>query len=250
MGKLDGKVALIAYAGGGIGKATAELLAKEGAKVFVQDDDAAKLEGIPGEKIVANLLKQDDADKMIQTVLEKGGGKLDILVNNEDFPGAKKKITDLTSEEFKEVIDMNLRTIWHTMAAIYPTVKGQQALKIVNIGNIAGAAGAPKLAAYSSVKAGLFGLTKTMAKEWQRFPGIRVNAVNAGMIKFPKGEYESQGDGKSAAKALSLNNPFANAVASPLEIANIVLFLASDDSAAINAELINAGGGVYTVSGE
>ena len=245
MGKLDSKTALIAYAGGGIGKAIAEALSAEGAKVFVQDDDAAKLEGVPGEKIIADLLKKDDADKMIQTV----GGKLDILVNNQDFMGVKKKITDLEPAEFKEVVDMNLKTIWHTMAAIYPTVKAQQAIRIVNIGNIAGAAGAPKLAAYSAVKAGLFGLTKTMAKEWSRFPGVRVNAVNAGTVKF-KDEYAKQGAGKAAAKALSMNNPFANAVATPQDIANIVLFLVSDEGTAINAEIINAAGGLYTVSGE
>lgn len=249
MGKLDGKVALIAYAGGGIGRATAELLAKEGAKVFVQDDDAAKLEGIPGEKIIADLLKQEDADKMVQTVKEKGGGKIDILVNNEDFVGAKKKLLDLESAEFKEVVDKNLRTIWHTMAAIYPAVKDQQAMNIINIGNIAGAAGVPKFVAYSSVKAGLYGLTKTMAKEWQRFPGIRVNAIDAGLIKF-KDPYVSQGAGKDAAKALSFNNPFASVTVSPEDIAKIVLFLASDDSTAINAEIINAAGGLYTVSGE
>ncbi len=249
MGKLDGKTALITYAGGGIGKATAELLEKEGAKVFVQDDDEAKLENIPGEKIVADLRKKEDADKMIQTVLEKSGNKIDIIVNNQDFPGAKKKITDLTTEEFKEVLDLNLKTIWHTLAAVYPTVKAQQSIKVINIGSLAGAAGAPKLVAYSSAKAGLYGLTKTMAKEWSRFPNVRVNAVNPGLVKY-KGEYASQGAGKAAAKALSLNNPFASASSTPQDIAKIVLFLASDESSAINAEIINASGGIYTISGE
>ncbi|NVM30651.1 MAG: SDR family oxidoreductase [Candidatus Helarchaeota archaeon] len=249
MGKLDGKVAIIAYAGGGIGKATAELLEKEGAKVFVQDDAAEKLEGVPGEKIIADLRNKEDADKMIQTVLEKGGGKIDIIINNEDFGGAKKKILELTSEEFKEVIDMNLKTIWHTMAAVYPTVKAQQAVSIVNIGNVAGAAGAPKLAAYSSVKAGLYGLTKTMAKEWQRFPGVRVNMVNAGLVKF-KGEYAKQGQGKTTAKALSLNNPFASVSATPQDIANVIVFLVTDEATAINAATVDAIGGVYTISGE
>ncbi|MHA1359587.1 MAG: SDR family NAD(P)-dependent oxidoreductase [Candidatus Helarchaeota archaeon] len=249
MGKLDGKVALICYAGGGIGKATAELFEKEGAKIFVQDDAAEKLEGIPGEAVIADLRKKEDADKMIQTVLEKGGGKLDILVNNQDYVGVKKKITELTMEEFVDVLDMNLRTIWHTLAAVYPTVKAQTAIKIINIGNVAGVAGAPKLAAYSSAKAGLFGLTKTMAKEWARFPGVRVNGVNPGLVKL-KGDYASQGAGKSGVKALSMNNPFANAVSTPQDIANIVLLLASDAGNAINAEMINATGGVYTISGE
>lgn len=249
MGKLDGKVALIAYAGGGIGKATAELFSKEGAKVFVQDDDKAKLEGIPGEKIIGNLINKEDADKMIQTVIEKGGGKIDILVNNEDFVGEKKKIVDLETEEFKHIVDMNLKTIWHTIVAIYPNVKAQQGLKIINVGNSAGAAGIPKLVAYSSVKAGLYGFTKTMAKEWARFPGVRVNQVNAGFVKFGD-EYAAQGGGKIATKALSLNNPFANVSSTPQDIANVILFLASDESSTINAATIDAFGGIYTVSGE
>jgi 3-oxoacyl-[acyl-carrier protein] reductase len=250
MGKLDGKVAVIAYAGGGIGKATAVLFESEGAKVIVQDDADAKLQGVPGEKFIGDLRKKEDADKFIEFAKSTGGGKIDILVNNEDFPEEKKKLIELTTEEFQKVVDMNLKTIWLTLAALYPTVKDQEkeGIKIINIGDVAGAAGAPKLIAYSSVKAGLYGLTKTVAKEWSRFPKVRCNMVNAGTVKF--GEYAAQGDGKTAAKALSLNNPFAAAAATPKDIANVVLFLASDESDAINAATIDAFGGVYTVSGE
>ena len=249
MGKLDGKVAIIAYAGGGIGKATAELFANEGAKVFVHDDAAEKLEGVPGEKIVGDLRKQEDADKLIQTVLEKGGGKIDILVNNEDFVGTKKKIIELTTEEFNEVIDMNLKTIWHTLAAIYPTVKSQTAIRIINIGNVAGSAGASKLAAYSSAKAGLYGLTKTMAKEWARFPGVRVNAINVGVIKF-KGDYAKQGGVKASIKDIGMANPFAGVANNPQDVAAVALLLASESGAIFNAEILNAVGGIYTISGE
>ena len=250
MGKLDGKVAIIAYAGGGIGKATAELFVKEGAKVIVQDDDMAKLEGVPGEKFIGDLRKKEDADKLVQFAKEKGGGKIDILFNNQDFAEERKKLSEMTSEEFKHIMDMNLKTIWQTLAALYPTMKEQNALKVISLGNVAGAAGAPRLFAYSSVKAGLYGITKTVAKEWQRFPGVRVNMINAGTVKFPKEGYASQGEGKTAAKALSLNNPFAAVTATPQDIANVALFLASSDSDAINAATIDAFGGVYTVSGE
>jgi len=249
MGKLDGKVAVIAYAGGGIGKATAELFESEGAKVIVHDDADAKLEGVPGEKFIGDLLNKEDADKLIEFAKNAGGGRIDILVNNQDFAEEKKKITELTSDEFKNILNMNLKTIWYTLAALYPVAKEQEAIKIINIGDVAGAAGTPKLVAYSSAKAGLYGLTKTVAKEWSRFPGVRVNMVNAGMVKFGEG-YANQGEGKTAAKALSLNNPFAAAVTTPKDVANVVLFLASSDSDAINAATIDAFGGVYTVSGE
>jgi 3-oxoacyl-[acyl-carrier protein] reductase len=251
MGKLDGKVAVIAYAGGGIGKATAELLASEGAKVIIHDDADAKLAGIPGEKFIGDLRKKEDADKFIEFAKTKGGGKIDILVNNQDFPEERKKLVELTTEEFQKVVDMNLKTIWLTLAALYPVVKDQEkiGIKIINIGNLAGAAGTPRLVAYSSVKAGLYGLTKTVAKEWSRFPKVRCNMINAGQIKFPEG-YTAQGEGKTAGKALSLNNPFSAVAAAPKDIANVVLFLASDASDAINAATIDAFGGIYSISGE
>ncbi len=251
MGKLDGKVALIAYAGGGLGKASAELFEKEGAKVFVQDDDAAKLEGVPGEHIIADLRKKEDADKMIQTVLEKGGGKINILVNNEDFVPAKKKILDLTTEQFIDTIDRNLRTIWHTLAAIYPTVKAQAKIHIVNIGSAVGAGGASKLIDYASVKSGLYGLTKTVAKEWQRFGGVRCNMVNIGTVKYPEG-YAKQGAQKAGLKEIKNTpmNALVNDTQKLADVANVILFLASDDSEAINAATIDGFGGMYVISGE
>ena len=245
MGKLDGKTALIAYAGGGIGKAIAEIFAAEGAKLIVHDDDAAKLEGVPGEQFIGDLRKKEDADKFIAAA----GGKIDILVNNEDYV-VGGKLVKLTSEQFVETIDYNLRTIWHTLAAIYPGMKAAGGnISIINIGSIAGAAGIPKFADYSAVKAGLYGLTKTVAKEWARFKTVRCNTILVGNVKFPEG-YAPQGIGKKASKALSMNNPFAGVVSTPKDIANIALFLASDDSVAINSEIINAAGGLYSISGE
>ena len=245
MGKLDGKTALIAYAGGGIGKAIAEAFVAEGAKVIVQDDDAAKLEGVPGEQIIADLRKKEDADKFVAAA----GGKVDILVNNEDHV-VGGKIGKLTTEQFIESCDYNLKTIWHTLAAIYPGMKAAGGnISIINIGSIAGAAGIDKFVDYSAVKSGLFGLTKTVAKEWQRFKGVRSNTILVGNVKFPEG-YAKQGLGKKVGKALSMNNPFASVVSKPKDVANIAVFLASDDSSAINAEMINAAGGLYTVSGE
>ncbi len=250
MGKLDGKVAIITYAGGGIGKATAEKFVEEGATVITHDADEAKLEGVPGEHFVGDLRNKDDADKLIAFAKEKGGGKIDILFNNQDFAEEKKKITDLTSEEFKNIMDMNLKTIWLTLAAIYPVVKEQEAIKVISIGDVAGAAGAAKLIAYSSVKAGLYGLTKTVAREWSRFPGVRANMINAGAVKFGEG-YANQGEGRTAAKTVGgFNNPFDKVTATPQEIANVALFLASSDSNAINGATIDAFGGLYTVSGE
>lgn len=245
MGKLDGKVAIIAYAGGGIGKAIAEAFTAEGAKVIVQDDDAAKLEGLPGEKVIGDLRKKEDADKLIAAA----GGKIDILVNNEDHV-VSGKLEKVSTEQFIESSDYNLRTIWHTLAGLYPIMKGQGGnVSIINIGSIAGAAGVGKQVIYSSIKSALFGLTKTVAREWARFGTARCNAILVGNVKFPEG-YTPQGIGKKTAKALSMNNPFAGVVASPQDIANIAVFLASDDSKAINAEIINAAGGLYTVSGE
>ncbi|NHI94213.1 MAG: SDR family oxidoreductase [Candidatus Lokiarchaeota archaeon] len=245
MGKLDGKTALIAYAGGGIGKAIAEAFVAEGAKVIVQDDDAAKLAGVPGEQVIADLRKKEDADKLIA----KAGGKLNILVNNEDHV-IGGKLGKLTTEDFITTVDYNLKTIWHTLAAVYAGMKEAGGnISIINIGSVAGAAGIDKYADYSAVKACLFGLTKTVAREWSRFKNVRCNTIMTGQIKFSEG-YTEQGIGKKAAKALSMNNPLASTVVKPQDIAKIAVFLASDDSIAINAEMINAAGGLYTISGE
>ena len=250
MGKFDGKTVVIAYAGGGIGKAIAEAFAAEGATLIIHDADDAKLAGYPGEKIIGDLRNKEDADKLIQFALQKGGNKIDVLVNNEDFVPEPKKITDLTTEQFIETIDLNLKTIWHTLAAIYPTVKAQTKINIVNIGSVAGAAGTSRFIDYSSVKSGLYGMTKTIAKEWSRFGGVRSNLVNLGQIKFPEG-YEHQGLTKKGFKELiGPTNPIQKADSNPKDVANIVLFLASDDSKSINAATIDAFGGIYTISGE
>ncbi|MHA1232020.1 MAG: SDR family NAD(P)-dependent oxidoreductase [Candidatus Helarchaeota archaeon] len=252
MGKFDGKCVVICYAGGGIGKAAAELFAKEGATVIVHDDSQEKLDVIGvGEKFVGDLLKKEDADKLIEFAIEKGNGKIDVLVNNEDYFPGTAKITDLTTERFIETCDRNLKTIWHTLAALYPKMKAQGGnISIINIGNIAGAGGHSKLVDYSSVKAGLYGLTKTVAKEWARFGTVRCNTVNYGLVKFSE-DYPAQGPGKKGVKDFAgAMNPFQKAVFKPQDIANIILFLASDESKAINATIINATGGMYTISGE
>ena len=250
MGKFDGKTVIIAYAGGGVGKAIAEAFAKEGATLIVHDADNAKLAGYPGEKIIGDLRKQEDADKLIQSALQKGGNKIDVLVNNEDYIPEPTKLANLTTEQFMETVDLNLKTIWHTLAAIYETVKAQTKISIVNIGSVAGAAGVSAYIDYSSVKSALYGVTKTIAKEWSRFGGVRANLVNLGQIKFPEG-YEPQGLGKKGFKELAgPTNPIQKADASPEDVANVVLFLASDDSKSINAAIIDAFGGIYTVSGE
>ena len=217
----------------------------------VHSDDAAKLDGYPGEKVIGDLRKKEDADKLIQEALAKGGNKIDVLINNEDYVPEKKKITDLTTEQFIETVDRNLKTIWHTLAAVYPTVKAQSKISVINIGNIAGAAGVSTLIDYSAVKSGLYGLTKTVAKEWSRFGGARCNLVNIGVVKTPEG-YAGVGPGKKGLKEVTKDalNPLAGNISNLKDVANTVLFLASDDSAAINAAIIDAFGGVYTISGE
>ncbi|MBD3227897.1 MAG: SDR family oxidoreductase [Candidatus Lokiarchaeota archaeon] len=253
MGKFDDKSVLICYAGGGIGMAAAELFEKEGATVIVHDDSEEKLENVPGEKFIGDLRNKEEADKLIEFAVEKGGGKLDVIVNNEDFVVERAKLEDITTDQFREMCNLNLKTIWNTLAAMYPKMKAQKGnLNIVNVGHIDGAAGHTRLIDYSSVKAGLFGLTKTVAKEWSRFQTVRCNAVNYGYVKF-KDPYVNQGPrGKRGIKDFSGPlNPLANyAKFKPQDIAEIILFLASDASKAINAEVVNASGGMYTVSGE
>ena len=252
MGKLDGKCVVICYAGGGIGKAAAELFTKEGAAVIVHDDSKEKLDIVGvGKQFVGDLRKKEDADKLIDFAINNGTGKIDVIVNNEDFAMNLSKIKDLTTEQFKETCDLNLRTIWNTMAATYPKMKAQGGnLNVICLSHIAGASGHSKLVDYASVKAGTFGIVKTIAKEWARFETVRSNGLYYANIKFSE-DYPEQGPGKKGIKDYKgPTNPFQKVINNPMDIAKVILFLASDDSNALNGEMINATGGWNTVSGE
>ena len=242
--KLKNKVALITGGGSGIGEATVLRFAEEGAKVVINDvnvdnansiSEKLKAKGCDVLVCIADVCSKSDVDEMIKKTLKKFG-RLDILVNNAGINRdsfAKK----MSEEQWDKVIDINLKgTFLCAQAALGPMME-QKSGKIINTASI-GALGNIGQANYSASKAGVIGLTRTLALEGARY-NIKVNCVSPGatntamtanmppeIIKFVTGKI-----------------PLGR-FAEPKDIANIHLFLASDESDYITGQVIFVDGGI------
>jgi 3-oxoacyl-[acyl-carrier protein] reductase len=196
VGVLDGKAAIVTGSARGIGRATAELLAEQGARVLINDLDADAAEQaageIQGETAVfgGDLTKQGVPDELVQKAVDEFG-QLDIIVNNAGYTwdGTLHRMTD---EQFQAMLDIHTIVPFRVIRAAAPHMRepakkereeGQEVFrKIVNVTSISGTMGNAGQANYSSAKAGVTGLTKTVAKEWGQFK-INVNAVAFGFVE-------------------------------------------------------------------
>ena len=196
MGVLDGKAAIVTGSARGIGRATAELLSEQGARVLINDldgDVAEQTAGeISGETVVyaGDLTKPDAPDELIKTAVD-AWGKLDIVVNNAGYT-RDNVIHKMTDEEFQAMLDIHTIVPFRVLRAAAPHMRepakkerdeGVEVFrKVVNVSSISGTMGNAGQANYSAAKAGVVGLTKTLAKEWGGFK-INVNAVAFGYIE-------------------------------------------------------------------
>jgi 3-oxoacyl-[acyl-carrier protein] reductase len=196
MGVLDGKVAVVTGSARGIGRATAEILASEGARVLVNDLDGDVAEQASGEidgetvAFAGDLTHEGVPDEMIQRAVDEWG-QLDIVVNNAGYTwdGPIHKMSD---DQFQAMIDIHNVVPFRVLRAAAPHMRepakkereeGREVFrKVVNVSSISGTMGNAGQANYSSGKAGVVGLTKTLAKEWGQFK-INVNAVAFGYIE-------------------------------------------------------------------
>jgi 3-oxoacyl-[acyl-carrier protein] reductase len=243
---LKGKVAIVTGAGHGIGREIALSLARNGAEVVVTDVTDAIFEvgkQIEALESKALPLKCDVTDlEQAQDVEEKVIGKyerIDILVNNAGiYP--QKAFLDMTADDWNKVLRINLNGVFHCTKAVIPKMVKQKYGKIVNIASIAGAVvGFQNLVHYSASKAAIAGFTKSLALEVAQY-GINVNAVAPGPIDV--GDMAANTEiYQQIIKAI----PFGR-MGRPIDIANLVIFLVSDESNFITGQCIVSDGG-YTL---
>ncbi|WP_306055993.1 SDR family NAD(P)-dependent oxidoreductase [Natronococcus wangiae] len=251
--RLENETALITGAASGIGRATAERFAAEGARVIVTDIDS---DG--GERVVAALedegadaefhdLDVTDSEEFHAVVGAVAGEYgLDVIVNNAGtgHPSARLEDTDESMRDF--VIDVNVKGVWNGCHAALPHMKEQGRGAIVNVGSLASLLGLPKQAAYSLSKGAVLNLTRAVAAEAGPY-GVRANTVCPGFTDTSLLEQylAAQDDPEAAREEMAAEYPLKR-LGEPEEVADAILFLASDEASFVSGHGLVVDGGFST----
>jgi len=246
MGRLQGKTALISGAGKGMGAAEARLFAQQGASVIVADIDDAGSKAVvhditdAGGRAIATHLDVSDAaswDKAIAAGV-KAFGDINILVNNAGIL-LMKPVQDTSEEDWDRIFSINAKGVFLGTKAVLASMTAAGRGSIINISSIYGLVGAPSAAAYEATKGAIRLLTKATAADYAPF-GIRVNSVHPGVIATPMTDDLLKDP--EVAKSL-LGTTIMDRAAQPEEVANAVLFLASDEASFMTgSEMVVDGG--------
>ncbi len=243
---LQGKIALVTGASKGIGRAIAVALGREGAHVIVNYNGSTEQAGITCklikeaggtcESMRFNVAEEEPTMEAMKNIIEKYG-KLDILVNNAGIT-RDGLIMRMTDEDFESVLDVNLKGAFHTIRAASKQMLKQRSGRIINITSVSGIMGNAGQANYSASKAGLIGLTKATARELAS-RGITVNAVAPGFIETDMTDKLSDTVKENACKQIPLGK-----MGNPTDIAEAVLFLASEKADYITGQVLCVDGGM------
>jgi 3-oxoacyl-(acyl-carrier-protein) reductase len=241
---LKGKVAVITGGSRGIGRSICEKFAENGAEIAFlysgSEDKAAELKaklgemGVKAEAYKCNIASFEETTRVFKQIAADFG-TIDILVNNAGITKDKLMLA-MKEQDFDDVIDVNLKGAFNAIKQVYSIFAKKRSGKIINISSIAGIIGNPGQANYSASKAGVIGLTKTVAKELAS-RGICCNAIAPGFIRT------------DMTAAFSDENPFVGSIplgrmGLPEEVAELALFLASKNSDYITGEVIRIDGGL------
>jgi len=248
--QLDGKVAIVTGSIQGIGKSTAETLAEAGASVVINNHvDGDILEAVAQEMrdkggnvkaVVADVTKKDDAQKLVDAALEMGG--IDILVNNAGGLVKRVPIAEFDEAHFHTVIEVNLLSAFIMCNLVIPHMKEKKSGKIINFSSQAAHdGGGPGSAVYSSSKGAIWTMTKSLAKELGPF-GITVNCVAPGFIANTV--FHTTFTSKEVHEKVVGLIPLGR-TGSAIDIAKVILFLASELSDYMTGQTVEVNGGLY-----
>lgn len=242
-GKLEGRVALVTSAGQGIGRASAIALAREGAKVFatdIREDLFANISkehpGITGFKL--DVLEQAEVDAAL-----KRTGPIDILFNCSGFVH-NGTVLECEEKDWDFSFDLNVKAHYRMIKAYLPGMLAKGKGNVINMASVASSVkGAPNRFVYGASKAAVIGLTKALAIDFVA-KGIRCNCICPGTVETPSlyDRMRAQGDVEKAKAAFIARQPMGR-MAQPEEIAEMVVYLASDDTAFITGQALVIDGG-------
>lgn len=243
---LNGKVAIVTGGATGIGREITKTLASLGAKVIINYNSSAtkanelleelKTLGYEAHALQANISDFNDAQKLIDFAISTYG-TLDILVNNAGIT-ADTLILRMSEEDFDKVINVNLKGTWNCCKHAAKYMTKQRSGKIVNISSIVGLIGNAGQTNYSASKAGIIGLTKSLARELAK-RNVNCNVIAPGFIKTAM----TEGLSEDLVAQMLANIPLSR-LGEPQDVANVVAFLCSDLANYITGQVINVDGGM------
>ncbi|MDG6995490.1 MAG: glucose 1-dehydrogenase [Nitrososphaerota archaeon] len=247
---LKGKIALITGSSSGVGAVAAKMFAREGATVVVNysrtEEGAAQVvkeieaDGGSAIKIKADVSKSKEVASMFDEVSRKLG-RLDILVNNAGVHVRTSSYTQVDEEMWDRLVDINMKGPWLCIVEAGKLMLKQKSGSIVNVTSMTNIMGIGSNVAYGAAKAGQVTLTRTFARQYA--PHVRVNCVGLGIV-----ETRMIGDMKPERRKFFEDLAILKRLGKPEEIANVMLFLASDLSSYITGQTISVDGGEFTVS--
>lgn len=261
---LKDKIAVITGAGRGIGQATAILFSKEGAKLLLSDIDKGPLDETVNEikklggsaiGVIGDVTKKEDCERIMKTACDFRGGSIDILANIAGI--TKDKILhQMSLEDWNFILNVNLTGTFLCIQAASPYMREvakketpPKTRSIINISSTS-AQGNIGQANYAASKAGIIGLTKTVAKEWARF-NVRCNAIAPGVIETRLTQVRKEGEDfgipeeqKKMIEGLHKQTGLARGPGLPEDVANAALFFASDLSSYVTGQVLTVSGGM------
>lgn len=243
-GLLRGRTVLItAAAGTGVGYATAKRCAEEGARVFISDmherrlaEAAAKLSAVAGGAVphrVCDVTKEEEVRALVAGALEAFGGQLDVLVNNAGL-GGSAAVVDMTDQQWNQVLDVSLTSVFRMTRAVLPHMYGRRSGVIVNNASVLGWRAQAFQSHYAAAKAGVMAFTRCAAIEAAEH-GVRINAVSPSLAMH---EFLNRVTVPEVLEELTRREAFGRP-AETWEVANVIVFLASDLSSYMTGEVVS-----------